>query len=67
MTKPKPEYAWAVYGPKSELYPETIFRNKNDTIWEFTAFRDNDWQYYYKRGYRCRKVKIEVVDKKREG
>ncbi len=60
----KPDYGWVVVCPKGVKDLLTFMRIKSDSIKIFCDFQDEfpeGWRGFHKKGFRCVKVKIEVV------
>lgn len=62
MTTPKPETAWAIFDSDGEIDTGTIESHRSDSMYYFLMHmgEKKEWPFYYNRGYRCRKIRIEV-------
>lgn len=56
----KPQTLWAVKGPKGYIDLLTIRFTRRDAIESFLGPHIK-WPYWYRRGYRAVKVKVEEV------
>ena len=56
------QHDYVVYHPEGVPYLSCICYNRSAAIRNFlSAGWDQNWKHYYRKGYRCRKVKLVEV------